>query len=134
AELDGVDEIAEFALVPDLDGAAVARRFRADAHAFGVVAVRAKRRGAAGADPFVAALMPGLLLGETLAQRLHQLVPAAERLDELLLLLGQVALAEFLEPFVGQLGLRISRGLEPFEDVAEHPVEAVEMALVLDQR
>src|SRR5207302_11493782 len=87
AELDAVVEIAELALVPDLDGAAVARRFLADAHAFRVVAMGAERRGTGGADPLAAALMPGLLLGEPLAQRLHQFVPAAERLDELLLLL-----------------------------------------------
>ena len=46
AELDRVVEVLELALVPDLDGAAVAVLVLADAHAFGIVAVGAERRGA----------------------------------------------------------------------------------------
>ena len=48
---------------------------------FRVVAVGAERRGAGGADPLVAALVPLLLLLEPLLERLHQFVPAAQRLD-----------------------------------------------------
>ena len=47
----------------------------------GIVAVGAERRGAGGADPLAAALVPAVLLLEPLPQRLHQLLPAAERLD-----------------------------------------------------
>ncbi len=134
AELDGVVEVAELALVPDLDGAAVAFRSLADAHPFRVVAVGAKWRGAAGADPFIAALVPVLLLGEALAQCLHQLFPAAERLDLRFLLVRQVALAELFQPFLGQFGLRVGRGLDALEAMAEDAVELVEIALVLHQR
>src|SRR5215831_14909356 len=82
AELDRVVEIAKLAAIPDLDGAAVAPLLLADAHPFRVVAIGAKRRGADGADPFATALVPCFLLGKTSAQRLHQLFPAAERLDQ----------------------------------------------------
>ena len=81
AELDVAVEIPKLALVPHLHGAEVAVGVLADAHAFGIVAIGAERRGAAGADPFAAALVAALLLLEPLAQRLHQLVEAAQRLD-----------------------------------------------------
>src|SRR6185312_17503724 len=71
AELDTIVEILEFALVPDLERAVVAAFFLADAYAFGIVAIGTVRRGAFGADPFIAALMALFLLGETLLQRLH---------------------------------------------------------------
>ena len=69
AELALAVEVAELALLPHLDRAAVPAR-PADPHAFGVVAAMAERRGAAGADPFVAALVPPLLLGQPVLQRL----------------------------------------------------------------
>src|SRR5690606_14144113 len=87
AELDGIVEIPELALVPDLHRAAVAALSLPDAHPFGVVAVSAEGRGAGGADPFGAALMAALLLFQPLLQRLHQLFEAAQRLDQLLFLL-----------------------------------------------
>src|SRR5262249_57385654 len=80
AELDLVVEILEVAPIPHLHGAEVAVRILADAHALGVVAVRAKRRGAGGADPFLPALVAPLLLAHTLAQKLEQLVQTAPRL------------------------------------------------------
>src|SRR3954465_7411846 len=80
AELDGVVEVLELALVPHLDGAEVAVAVLADADAFGVVAVGAIGRGAGGADPFRAALVAPLLLLEALPQGLEELVPA-HRLD-----------------------------------------------------
>src|SRR3954453_5677332 len=81
AEFDRVVEIAELAPVPHLDRGAIAAflaLLAADAHPFRVVAESAERRGAGGADPFIAALVPPLLFGETLAQCLHQFVPAAK--------------------------------------------------------
>src|SRR4029077_7923303 len=80
-EFDAVVEVLVFALVPHLDGAVVAVLLLADAHASRVVAVGAVRRGAAGADPLAAPLMAALLLGEALLQLLHDLVPAAQRLN-----------------------------------------------------
>src|ERR1700722_3886471 len=61
-------EILEFAFVPDLRRTAAAALVLADPPALGVVAIRAERRGSAGADPFRAALVATLLFGETLAQ------------------------------------------------------------------
>ena len=106
-----------------------------DAHAFGVVAEGAERRGAGGADPFLAALVAALLLRQALAQRLEQLVEAAHGLDQLLLLLGQVFLGELLEPLDRDLGReRLLHQFEAVEHVPEHAVELVEVALVLHQR
>ncbi len=78
--------------------------------------------------------MAPLLLGEPLLQLLHALVPAAERLDALFLLLAQVELADRFEPFLGDLGLDgRTHQVETLEDVSKHPVEPVEVALVLHQ-
>src|SRR5262249_15304567 len=114
AELDIAVEILELALVPDLDRAVVAVLLLADAHAFGIVAMGAERRGAGSADPLVAALMAALLLLEALAQRFHELVPA-HGLDLLLLFLGEIFLGELLQPLLGDLGLahRIKKAFEP---------------------
>ena len=135
AELDIAVEILELALVPHLHGAVVAVLVLADAHAFGIVAVGAERRGAGGADPLVAALMAALLFLQALAQRLHELVPA-HRLDLLLLFLGEVFFGELLQPFGGDVGLfhGVQQALEPLEHGAEDAVELVEVALVLHQR
>ena len=81
AEFDVIVQIREFPPVPNLDGAAMPRFFLADAHSLGIVPVGAVRRRAGRADPFVAALMPALLLIETQRQGLHQVPPAAQRLD-----------------------------------------------------
>src|SRR6185312_11992990 len=102
---------------------------------FRVVAVGAERRGAGRADPFLAALVASLLLGEALAQGLEQLVEAPHRLDLLLLLFGEIFLGELLEPFGGNLGRdRVRHQVEALEDLAERAVELVEIALVLHQR
>src|SRR5690606_2725878 len=82
AELDGIVKVAKLALVPDLDGAPVAALVLTDAYALRIVAIGAEGRGAGGADPFRAALVPALLLLEALFQRLHQLLEAASRLDQ----------------------------------------------------
>ena len=82
-----------------------------------------------------AALVAGLLLREALAQRLHQRVPAAERLDARLFLLGQGEREAFFQPVGRHLGgeQRLERGLGAPEVRGEDAVEAVEVALVLDQ-
>src|SRR5919106_862604 len=98
AELDVAVEILELALVPDLHRREIAVLLLTDAHARGVIALRAERRGAGGTDPFVAALVAALLLLEALAQRLHELVPA-HGLDLLLLFLGEVLVDQLLQPF-----------------------------------
>ncbi len=75
------------------------------------------------------------LFFEALLQRLHQLVPAAQRLDLRLLFVGQEFFGQRLQPFVGDLRVDGLDGvLEPLEHVPEHPVELVEVALVLHQR
>src|SRR6185503_11690293 len=98
-------QVPVLALVPDLHRAAVARFLLADAHAFRVVAVGAERRGAAGADPLVAALVAAFLLLQPLAQGFHQLLPAAERRDLLLLLFGQVQRDLLQQPLERNLAL-----------------------------
>ncbi len=134
AELDLAVEVLELALVPHLHRAAVAALVLADAHAFRIVAVRPKGRCAAGADPFVAALVAALLLLETLAQRLEQFVEPAHGFDQLLLLVGEVFLGELLQPLGRDFDLeRLRDQIEPLEHVAEHAVELVEIALVLHQ-
>src|SRR3546814_10137737 len=56
AEFDGIVEIAEVALLPDLDGLFLSAG-SADAHAFRVVAAMTERTGAASADPLVSAFV-----------------------------------------------------------------------------
>src|SRR6185312_9538242 len=73
AELDAVIEVAVLAQLPDLHRAALAAGVAPDADAFRVEAPRPEGRGAAATDPLAAALMPPLLLGEPLTQRLHEL-------------------------------------------------------------
>ena len=138
AELDRIVEIAELAPVPHLYRAPVAAFVLADAHAFGIVAIGAERRGARGADPFRAALVPALLFLEPLPQRLHQLLEAAECLDQLLLLVGQVLFGEPPQPFLRDIG-DVDRAfarqrLDALEDMRKDLVEAVDVALVLHQR
>ena len=108
AELDRVVEVAELALLPDLDGAAIAAR-ATDADAFGVEAAVAERRRPARADPLVATGVPLLLLAQPLLQRLHELVPAAERLDLRLLLVGQHPLHREPQPLGRDIGLDVRR-------------------------
>jgi hypothetical protein len=122
-------------LVPHLRGAEIAVLVLADAHAFGMIAVGAERRGACRPDPLAAALMPALLLCEPLAQGLEQLVETAQRLDLLLLLLGQILLGELFQPFRRDFRRRgLAHQFEALEHVAEHAIELVEIALILHQR
>src|SRR5579862_6075179 len=134
AELDVAVEIAKLTLVPHFYGAEIAVGVLADAHAFGIVAVGAERRCAGCADPFLAALVTALLFGEPLAQRLEQFFQAAECLDLLLFFFGEIFLGEFFQPLDWNFrGQRVFDQVEAFEDVAEHAVELVEIALVLHQ-
>src|SRR4029077_16416313 len=103
ADLDGVVEILVLALVPDFYRTALAVLVLADAHALGIEAVGAERRGPGRSDPLAAALVALLLLLETLLQRLHELLPSAHRLDLGLLLVGQQFLGELAQPFLGDL-------------------------------
>ena len=133
-QLDRVVEVAELTLLPHLDRSPLTAR-TADADALGVVAAVPERRGARGADPFAATLMPLLLLRQPLAQCLEQLLPAAERLDAPLFLVAEQALRHCCQPLRRQLRLeRREAALGPGEVLGEHTVEAIEMALVLDQR
>src|ERR1700722_8521030 len=135
AKLDIAVEVFELAAIPHLHGAEVAVLFLADPHAFRVIAVRAKRRGACRSDPFAAALVTALLLFQALAKRLHELVPA-HRLDLLLFFLAEVFFGELLQPFFGNVGLEhpVEQAFQPLEHQAEHAIELVEIALILHQR
>jgi hypothetical protein len=75
------------------------------------------------------------LLLETLAQGLHELVPA-HGLDLLLLFLGEILVDQLLQPLFRDVRLveRIEQALESLEGDAEHAIELVEIALVLHQR
>ena len=134
AEFHRVVEIPELALVPHLDGGVVAVPVLSDAHAGGIVAMGAEGRGAGSADPFRAALVAALLLLEALLQLLQNLLEAAQRLHQLLLVLGEVLLGELPQPLLWNLGEQsISRTGEALEDMPEDTVEAIEVALVLHQ-
>ena len=78
--------------------------------------------------------MATLLLGEALAQRLHQLVEA-ELLDLGALLGREIFLDHLAQPFLGNLRGRdgLAERKDALEHIREGDVESVEMALVLDQ-
>src|SRR5579863_3092374 len=69
-------EVLKIASVPDFHRAAMPAPVLADPDALRVLAIGAEGRGPGRADPFRAALMAAFLLGEPLAQRLHQLLEA----------------------------------------------------------
>ena len=81
--------------------------------------------------------MAALLLGQPLRQGLHQLLPAAERLDLLLLLLGQVLFRQLAQPFLRDFGGdrlgAVGDAFQPLEDVGEDLIEPVDVALVLNE-
>jgi hypothetical protein len=133
AELDLVVVVTIGALLPDLHAGAVAARRAADAHALGVEAAVAERRGAVRADPLAAALVAFLLLLEQLAQPLHELVESAHRLDRGLLLGSELALELALEPLQRHVDVYARDVLDALEVRAEGLVELVEVALVLDE-
>ena len=129
----GVVEVAVVALLPDLDGLALAA-LAADTDAFGVVTAVPERRRAARADPLAAAFVPALLLLEPLGEPLHQLVPA-QCLDLRAFFLREMSLGQQLQPVFGQRFLqRLECLLDALEVLRERAVEPVEMFFVLDQR
>ena len=79
--------------------------------------------------------MPAALLAKALGERLHELVPTAERLDPGLLVLGQHALERLAQPVrrdvLRESGESLLRALEMR---SERPVVAVVVFLVLHQR
>ena len=81
AQFDLIVEVLVLALLPYLGRLALARSGIAHANAFGVIAARAERAGATGADPLVAPGMAFLLLLKALFERLDQLVQAAQGLE-----------------------------------------------------
>src|SRR5208337_2981146 len=67
-------------------------------------------------------------------QLLHDLVPAAKRLDLCLLLIGEKPFAKRAQPFLRDIRRNAVHGArKAFEDMAENAVELVEMALVLHE-
>ena len=79
--------------------------------------------------------MAAFLLGEALLQLLHDLIPAAERLDLRLLFLGEQPFGKRAQPLLRNFGLDpFGQALKTPEDMAENPVELIEMALVFHER
>src|SRR5437763_6541125 len=130
-ELDVAVEVAKVALVPNPDGAAVAA-LATDPHAFRVVAVRAERARAVGADPFRAAGVTLTLFFESLFESFHQLVPAAQRFDSLLVLIREQPLEFFAQPRLGNRRANIEDCVHTLEVRRKREVVAVELRLVLD--
>jgi hypothetical protein len=71
-------------------------------------------------------------------ERLHQFVETAERLDQLLLFFAEMLVRQPSQPFLGQVadidGRLAGHRLDTFEIMRENLVEAIDEALVLDQR
>ena len=132
-EIHVVVVVAKLSLVPHLHCAAHAALVLPDANARRVVAIRAERRGAAGADPFVATLVALLLLFKTLLERLHELVPV-HRLELLALFGRKHFFDDFLEPIFRDRGLQIDEVADAFEILRKCKIKAIKLALVLDQR
>ena len=78
--------------------------------------------------------MTAFLFGQALLQRLQQFVEPAERLDLLLLFLGEIFVGHLLQPFGRDIGGEaVTQHLGAFEHRAEDAVELVDVALVLHQ-
>jgi len=134
AKFNLIIQILELAAVPNLDGAEVAVFILAYAHAFRIIAIGAKWRSAGRSDPFVAALVPSFLFGETLAQCLQELVETTHGLDKFLFFVGKEFFRELFEPFGRNFDKAFVRQqLETFEHPAKDAVKLVEVPLVLDK-
>ena len=104
-----------------------------DADAFRVVAIRAKRAGATGAYPLVAALVAFFLFFQPLAQRVHQLVPA-HGLQLLLFFLAQVFFYLLAQPVFRDGGLQVVQaGFDAVCVLGKYAVEAVVVFFILYQ-
>ena len=79
--------------------------------------------------------MARLLFLEPLAQGFHECVPAAERLDAGLLLIGQLQCEVLLEPVRRHSSFenRLERDFRPAKVRCKDAVVAVEVAFVLDE-
>ena len=81
--------------------------------------------------------MAALLIAQALGEGLHQLVEAAERLDLGALFGGEMLLGELAQPIDGQVEPVDDRldgqELQTAKGSGEDAVEAVDVALVLDQ-
>ena len=79
--------------------------------------------------------MPRLLFLEPLAQGFHECVPAAERLDAGLFLVGQLQCEVFLQPVRRHSGFehRLERDFRAAKVRGKDAVVAVVVALVLDE-
>jgi len=136
AQLNRVIQVLELALVPDFDRALVAAFFLADTHAFGVVAISAKRRRACGPDPFAAALMATFLFFQPLFQRLHQLVKTTQRVNLGHFFGAEMLFRHFSQPFFGHIN-RVQHILhadlfQARKGRGKGAVEFVEIAFVFD--
>src|SRR5690606_3312629 len=100
-QLDIAAEGTELAAVPYLHRTEAVIASLSDADPFGVRSVCTIRACDAGTDPAIAALMPALLLGQTLAEGLQQLVQPAHRLEPRAFLRAQRALERATQPVVG---------------------------------
>src|SRR5579863_5427732 len=133
-QLDFVVQVRELAPIPDLHRASIAPTVLTYPHAFRVEPVGTEGRGPRRSYPLAAALMPLVLLFETLLERLHQRLPAAQRLDLGLLGVGEFAHRELGQPILRQLPLQqrehIPRALEMR---GEYLVVPVVVALILHQ-
>ena len=133
AQLCACVQVAEFALVPHLDGAPVARAILADADTGRIVAIGTERAGAAGADPFVAALMPLVLLGQPFLERAHQLIPA-HALKGGLFFGAQVLFDQLAQPVFGNLALQVFQSVTDAVEVgSKNAVKAVVVLFILDE-
>mmetsp|Transcript_23429 Transcript_23429/g.41124 ORF Transcript_23429/g.41124 Transcript_23429/m.41124 type:complete len:265 (+) Transcript_23429:194-988(+) len=136
AQLDGVVEVFELALVPDLGGALVAGCVLPDAHAFGIVAIGAKGRGARSAHPFVATLMPAFLFLKPFLEGFHELIKAAQGFDLGAFFLREVLFRQLFEPVLRDIHrlqhLFDADLLQPFKGCGKGAVELVDVAFVFD--
>ena len=106
----------------------------ADTDARRVITISAIGRGAAGADPFISALVAPFLFCEPFLQLLHDLVPAAQFLDFCLFLFGEKFLRNKPQPFFRDSDVFcIVHQLQALENMAKDRIKFVEIALVLHQ-
>ena len=100
ADLDGIVEILVVAFFPDLDRFLVLA-VGTDPDTLRVIALLAEGRGAAGADPLVAALVALFLFLEALLEFLDQLFQATQGFDLRPLFLGEILHELTAQPVVG---------------------------------
>ena len=134
-QLDRIVEIFELAPIPDLHRFFVSR-FAADAHAFGMITVVAERRGALGANPFVAAVVFLFLLFQALLEFLDQLFQAAQRLDLGFLFVRSECFSNSLRSQSSGISASMM-SVDALQDrlkiQAEGAIKTVEIFFVLDQ-